>query len=149
MQLKKLLKYKGFIGFGIGLALLLATLQLLQYKFLILSNRFEFYVVIIAIFFTTIGIWIAKKLTTPKTNTVFIEKEVYISDKTKFICNQIEIDNLKISKRELEVLELMSKGLSNKEIAEKLFVSLNTIKTHSSNLFVKLEIKVKTQLIVT
>lgn len=149
MQLKKLLKYKEFIGFGIGLALLLATLQLLQYKFLIISNRFEFYVGIIAILFTTIGIWIAKKLTALKTNTVFIEKEVYILNKTNFICNQIEIENLKISKRELEVLELMAKGLSNKEIAENLFVSLNTIKTHSSNLFEKLNVNRRTQAIET
>nr|MBP6568782.1 winged helix-turn-helix transcriptional regulator [Saprospiraceae bacterium] len=50
-----------------------------------------------------------------------------------------------LSKRELEVLGLISDGLSNEEIAEKLFISLNTIKTHTSNLFEKLEVKRRTQ----
>jgi ATP/maltotriose-dependent transcriptional regulator MalT len=52
---------------------------------------------------------------------------------------------LGISKREHEVLELMAKGLSNQEIADNLFVSLNTIKTHSSNLFIKLQVGRRTQ----
>ena len=58
---------------------------------------------------------------------------------------EAELARLDISKRELEVLELMAQGLSNQEIANKLFVSLNTIKTHSSNLFLKLDVNRRTQ----
>ena len=65
----------------------------------------------------------------------------------EFILNQSELQRIGISKREHEVLELMAKGLSNQEIADKLFVSLNTIKTHSSNLFLKLEVSRRTQAI--
>lgn len=147
--MKKILKYKESIGFGVSLALLLLILQLLQYKFLIISNQFELYISIIAVLFTLFGIWIANKLTTPKTNTIIVEKEIYIANQTSFNRNQTEIDKLKISKRELEVLELMAQGLSNQEIANRLFVSLNTIKTHSSNLFEKLEVKRRTQAIET
>lgn len=65
----------------------------------------------------------------------------------EFILNEQELQKLGISKREHEVLELMSTGLTNQEIADKLFVSLNTIKTHSSNLFLKLEVSRRTQAI--
>jgi ATP/maltotriose-dependent transcriptional regulator MalT len=66
-----------------------------------------------------------------------------------FTINEEELSIRKISKRELEVLQLMANGLSNQEIASRLFVSLNTIKTHSSNLFQKLEVKRRTQAIET
>ncbi len=66
-----------------------------------------------------------------------------------FSINQTELEARKISKRELEVLQLMSEGLSNQEIASRLFVSLHTIKTHSSNLFEKLEVKRRTQAVET
>jgi len=62
-----------------------------------------------------------------------------------FIFNESELQRLGISKRELEVLELISRGLSNQQIADTLFVSLNTIKTHSSNLFLKLDVNRRTQ----
>jgi ATP/maltotriose-dependent transcriptional regulator MalT len=59
--------------------------------------------------------------------------------------NQKELQNLGLSKREMEVLQLMAEGLSNHEIASRLFVSLNTIKTHSSKVFEKLEVNRRTQ----
>ena len=68
---------------------------------------------------------------------------------SEFILNEEELFNRKISKRELEVLTLMAKGLSNQEIATSLFVSLNTVKTHSAKLFEKLEVKRRTQAIET
>ena len=95
--------------------------------------------------FTCLGIWLALKLTRPKIETVIVEKEVYVRDRNDFIFNEIELLKLGISKRELEVLALISEGLSNQEIAERLFVSLNTIKTHSSRLFEKLEVRSRTQ----
>jgi len=79
----------------------------------------------------------------PKVNTIVIEKPV-VAD-ASFNLNEAELSKLKISSRELEVLQLMAEGLSNQEIAERLFVSLNTIKTHSSNLFLKMEVGRRTQ----
>ena len=133
--------------YAISMAVLLLLLRFLEYKFLILQNELGFYIGIIALFFTVLGIWASNKLTTPKVKTIVIEKEILIEKSLDFIVNDEEVNNRKISKRELEVLELMAQGLSNQEIASRLFVSLNTIKTHSSNLFQKLEVKRRTQAI--
>ena len=129
------------------MAVLLLLLRFLEYKFLILQNEFGLYIGIIALFFTALGIWASNKLTSPKIKTVIVEKEIFVQKRLDFSINEEELNNRKISKRELEVLELMSQGLSNQEIASHLFVSLNTIKTHSSNLFQKLEVKRRTQAI--
>ena len=90
------------------------------------------------------GVWLALNLVKPKVETRIVEKEIYLAAPENEI-NQHEIDKLGISKRELDVLNLMAGGLSNEEIAKKLFVSLNTVKTHSSNIFVKLDVKRRTQ----
>ncbi len=145
MLIKKIKQHKETIGFGIALSVLLLLNGFLKFKFLMITNQYEIYVGIIALLFTLIGIWVAQKITTAKTNTVVVEKEVYVSNPDSFVRNQAEIDNRNLSKREMEVLELMAAGLSNQEIANRLFVSLNTVKTHSSNIFEKLEVKRRTQ----
>jgi ATP/maltotriose-dependent transcriptional regulator MalT len=83
----------------------------------------------------------------PKVQTIFVEKEIIVSGSPAFILDEKELNAAGLSKRELEVLQLMAEGLSNQEIASRLFVSLNTIKTHSSNLFGKLDVKRRTQAI--
>ena len=98
----------------------------------------EFYVGIVAVMFTILGVWAGLKLTRKKT---------IIITNPNFQFDESRLERLGISKREYEVLELMSKGHSNQEIADKLFVSLNTVKTHSSNLFLKLDAKRRTQAI--
>jgi len=130
------------ITYGISLALLLLLLKWLEWDFVITSHSLEVYIGAIALVFTVLGIWLATKLTKPKVNTVVIEKPVVV---TEFKLNEAELNRLRISTRELEVLQRMAEGLSNQEIAEKLFVSLNTIKTHSSNIFIKLEAERRTQ----
>jgi len=147
MFLKKLKQHSELIGMGIALAVLLLLFQFIEFKLLIVSHQFEIYVACIAIGFTLLGIWVAKKISISK--TIVVEKEVFILNTENFILNETELSKRKISKRELEVLELMSQGMSNKEIAEKLFVSLNTVKTHSSNLFEKLDAKRRTQAVET
>src|SRR6185503_4217032 len=102
---------------------------------------------IIAVVFTSLGVWLALKLVKPKVETRIIEKEVFIETAPSGEINQKEIEKLGISKRELDVLSLMATGLSNEEIADKLFVSLNTVKTHSSKLFEKLNVQRRTQAI--
>lgn len=111
-------------------------------RYVIEDDSLDLYIGLIALIFTGLGIWLALKLRKPALQTVVIEKEVYRSD---FILNESEVRRLNLSKRELEVLQLMAEGLSNQEIAEKLFVSLNTIKTHSAQIFEKMEVKRRTQ----
>jgi NarL family two-component system response regulator LiaR len=132
------------ILYGLSLALLMVLLRTLELRFLILSNSFEVYAGFIALIFTALGIWLAVRLMKPKVQTVIVEKEIEVQ-KSPFVLNQSEIEKLGISKRELEVLDKMAQGLSNQEIADTLFVSLNTVKTHSSNLFEKLDVKRRTQ----
>jgi len=129
------------------LAALLFLLKWLELRFLIINHAFEIYAGSIAIIFTALGIWLALKLTSPK--TILIEKQVFIEQPENFILNKTALARLNISKRELEVLQLMSEGLSNQEMAERLFVSLNTIKTHNARLFEKLEVKRRIQAIET
>ncbi len=125
------------ILYGLSLAALVFVLKYLEYRLIVRDLTIEIYVGIVALFFTAMGVWVGLKLTRKK--VVLIGPE--------FSLNAAELQRLGISKREHEVLELMSKGLSNQEIADKLFVSLNTIKTHSSNLFLKLEVSRRTQAI--
>lgn len=122
--------------YGLSLAVLIFLLKFIEYRFLVRDLSLEFYIGAIAIFFTVLGVWAGLKLT--KKKTIIITNPAFQFDQTR-------IDSLGISKREYEVLELMAKGLSNQEIADKLFVSLNTVKTHSSNLFLKLEVSRRTQ----
>lgn len=140
-------KNKLVLLYGISSALLLALLKWLELKFIIMQNAFEIYAGFIALIFMGLGIWLALKLSKPKKETIIIEKEVYIKESPDFILNEKEIEKLRISKREMEVLELMAEGLSNQEIAERLFVSLNTVKTHSSKVLEKLDVKRRTQAI--
>jgi len=122
--------------YGLSLAALIFLLKFIEYRFFIRDLSLEFYIGAIAIFFTVLGIWAGLKLT--KKKSIIITNPAFRFDQTR-------LDSLGISKREYEVLELIAKGLSNQEIADKLFVSLNTIKTHSSNLFLKLEVSRRTQ----
>jgi len=145
MTFKLFIKNKRVVLYGAALAVLLFLLKWLEFHFIIISNAYEVYVGAIAVLFTLLGIWLALKLTKPKVETVVVEKPVYISNLSDFSPNQHELTRLNLSRRELEVLELMAEGLSNQEISARLFVSLNTIKTHSSNLFDKMEVKRRTQ----
>jgi len=128
---------KTILLYGIALAALTGVLKFIEYSFLVRDLSLEFYLGIVAVFFTGLGIWAGLRLT---------RKKVVITN-PDFKLNEPELQRLGISKREHEVLELIAQGLSNQEIAEKLFVSLNTVKTHSSNLFMKLEARRRTEAI--
>lgn len=147
MTMNFLQKNKTTILYGLSLAFLLYFLRWLELRVVIISNAFEIYAGIIALLFTGLGIWLAIKLARPKTETRIIEKEIYRTGEDNFILNQNAFEQSGLSKRELEVLGLMAGGLSNQEIADVLFVSLNTIKTHTSSLFMKMEVKRRTQAI--
>jgi DNA-binding CsgD family transcriptional regulator len=153
MILKSLIKHRLIILYGVVLAVLLFLLKWLELRFIIMDHAFEVYAGAIAVIFTALGIWLALKLTKPKVTTVVIEKKIYIDKEVPaassagFTPDERALSKSGISKRELEVLQLIAQGLSNQEIADQLFVSLNTVKTHSSNLFLKLDVKRRTQAI--
>ena len=139
-----LARNRSIILYGLSLACILLLLKWLEWRFIIIDYSFEIYAGFIAVIFTALGIWLALKLSKPKTDTIYIEREVRVND-GDFVINEAELNRLGLSKRELEVLELMAQGLSNQQIAERLFVSLNTIKTHSSKVFEKMEVQRRTQ----
>jgi DNA-binding CsgD family transcriptional regulator len=142
---------KKIILYGLLFGLLTFLLKWLEYRFIISSHAFEIYAGIIALVFMVLGVWLGGKLLKPKKikETVFVEKLVTVNvpQPLTFEPDLKEIEKRGISARELEVLHLVAEGLSNQEIADKLFVSLNTVKTHTSNLFLKLEASRRTQAI--
>jgi two-component system, NarL family, response regulator LiaR len=130
--------WKAILVYGLSLAGLVFFLKFIEYRFLVRDLSLEFYVGIVAFFFTAIGVWAGLRIT---------RRKVPVAETGNFQINTEQLERLGISKREYDVLELMAKGLSNQEIADKLFVSVNTVKTHSSNIFVKLDARRRTQAI--
>ena len=129
--------------YGLIGGILIAVLKWSEYRFLVVEHSLEIYGGLIAATFAALGIWLGLKLTRPR-ETVLI-KEVAIPVTGPIELNKDKQEQLSITARELEILQLIANGLSNREIAEKLFVSENTVKTHSSRLFDKLGAKRRTQ----
>ena len=134
---------KKIIGYGLLLGILIFVLKWIEYSLIIRDHAIELYGGLVAALFTVVGIWVGLKLT--KTKEIVIVKEVHVERPPDFRLNEEKLKELGISKREYEILVLIAEGHSNKEIADKLFVSQNTIKSHSSNLFVKLDASRRTQ----
>jgi DNA-binding CsgD family transcriptional regulator len=134
---------KTVLLFGLLAGVLIAALRIVEYRFLVLEHSLEIYGGIIAIIFAALGIWLGLKLTRPRETVVI--KEVTVS--APFQRNDARREELGITARELEILEAMAAGLSNREIAERLFVSENTVKTHAGRLFDKLSARRRTQAI--
>lgn len=138
---------KHLLVYGVGGGLLVLILKLIEYRFLVFERSIEIYGGLIALFFASVGIWLGLKLTKKKETIVVKEVpvEVLIPTREPFTIDQARLQQLGITARELEILHLIAGGLSNREIAEKLFVSENTVKTHSSRVFEKLNAKRRTQ----
>jgi DNA-binding CsgD family transcriptional regulator len=134
---------KQILIYGLLGGLLIAALRLIEYRFLVVEHSIEIYGGLIALLFAGVGIWLGLKLTRKKEVVVF--KEVMVSAAVPFALNDERLRELGVTRREREILELIANGMSNREIAEKLFVSENTVKTHSSRLFDKLGAKRRTQ----
>lgn len=129
--------------YGLSAGVLIVVLRLIEFRFLIVAHSLEIYGGLIALVFASVGIWLGLKLARKK--EVVVLKEVQAPASHPFALNETRLKDLGITKRELEILELIAQGMSNREIAEKLFVSENTVKTHSSRLFDKLSAKRRTQ----
>lgn len=122
---------------------LIAALKFIEYRWLVVEHSIEIYGALVAAVFAAFGIWLGLRLTRqPKTVVV---REVMVATPSEFVLDQEKLSALGITPRELEVLQLIADGLSNKEIAARVFVSENTIKTHSSRVFDKLGARRRTQ----
>lgn len=134
---------RNILIYGLFGGLLIVVLRLIEYRFLVLEHSLEIYGGLVALLFAGVGIWLGLKLT--KKEEIIVVREVAIPATERFVLNVPKLEELGITKRELEILTLIASGMSNREIAEKLFVSENTVKTHSSRLFDKMSAKRRTQ----
>lgn len=126
------------LTYGLSMAALIMLLKIAEYRFFIFGDlTVEFFVGFIALLFTSLGLWVGWKLT---------HRPVIARD-PDFRPDPAAVESLGISKREMEVLDLIAQGLSNREIAEKLFLSPHTVKSHSSSLFIKLNARRRTEAI--
>lgn len=133
--------------YGALMAVLVFALKWLQWKYLITDYSVDIYNGLTALFFTILGVWVARQLTKPKVQTVVVEKMVYVSPADSFSLNEHELAKLKLTNREYDVLKRLAQGESNSEIADGLCLSLSTIKTHVSNVLMKMEVKSRAQAI--
>ena len=140
--MKKTVLLYGLLG-----GLLIALLKLVEYRYLVLEHSLEIYGGIVALVFAVVGIWLGQRLTRERivTREVAVRVEVPVARRNPFVRDQARVEALGITPRELDILETMAAGLSNKEIAERLFVSENTVKTHAARLFSKLSARRRTQ----
>jgi DNA-binding CsgD family transcriptional regulator len=127
--------------YGIAMAVLIGLLKYLEYNYFVRDLSIEFYIGVVAVMFAGLGIWVGMRFTRVKTVVV---TETVPGD-PEFELDPAKLKTLGISPREYEVLQLISQGLSNQEISDKLFISLSTVKTHSANLFLKLDASRRTQ----
>jgi NarL family two-component system response regulator LiaR len=128
--------------YGLCGGLLIVALKLVEYRFLVVEHSVEIYAAVVVALFAGLGIWLG--LTVTRKQTVVV-KEVRVPAAGPFVLNEARVQELGLTPRELEILGAIAGGMSNREIGEKLFVSENTVKTHSRRLFDKLGAKRRTQ----
>jgi DNA-binding CsgD family transcriptional regulator len=142
---------KTILLYGLLGGVLIAALKMVEYRTLVLEHSLELYGGIVALVFSVVGIWLGRRLTRPRER--FVVKEVPVRVEVRvpvpaggsFVRNEARVRELGITPRELEILEALAAGLSNKEIADRLFVSENTVKTHAARVFAKLSARRRTQ----
>jgi len=134
---------KHVLLYGLVGGVLIAVLKAIEYRWLVVEHSIEIYGGIVAAIFAAVGVWLGRKLTREKERVVV--REVLVPAPVEFVRDERKLESLGITPRELEILQLIAQGLSNKEIGERVFVSENTVKTHSSRVFDKLGAKRRTQ----
>jgi NarL family two-component system response regulator LiaR len=152
---------KTVLVYGVLGGLLIAALKMVEYRYLVLEHSLEIYGGLVALLFAGLGIWLGRKLARTREKVVVREVPVRVEVEVPvhvpvhvpvpvptagpFVRNEARLQELGITPRELEILEAMAAGLSNREIGERLFVSENTVKTHAARLFDKLSARRRTQ----
>ena len=129
--------------YGLIGGILIAVLKWTEYRFLVIEHSSEIYGGLTAAIFAVLGIWLGLRLTGRQERIVV--REVPVAAGEPFVADEKKQEDLGITRREMEILELIAQGMSNREIAEKLFVSENTVKTHSSRVLDKLGARRRTQ----
>jgi len=134
---------KRAIGYGLAGGVLIALLKILEYQHFVRAYPTEIYGGLVAVIFSAVGLYFGLRWARPK--EVVVVKEVRVPDDKPFELDAGKLKELGITQREHEILGLIAEGLSNREIGERLFVSENTVKTHSSRLFDKLGVNRRVQ----
>lgn len=135
--------WRHVVLYGFMAGAVIALLQLIEYRWVVVEYSVEIYGGLVAAVFAAIGIWLGRRLTGPRRTVVV--REVVAAPGEAFVRDERQVESLGLTPRELEVLELIAEGLSNREIAARAFVSENTVKTHSSRVFSKLGARRRTQ----
>ena len=125
------------VAWGAAGGILIALLKLIEYKHFVHEYPSEVYGGLVALIFTAVGVYLGLKWTRPK--------EVVVVQGGPFILDEVKLREVGLTQREHQILGLIAEGLSNREIGERLFVSENTVKTHSSRLFEKMQVTRRTQ----
>ena len=142
---------KTVLTYGVLGGVLIAVLKLIEYRYLVREHSLEIYGGLVALLFSVLGIWLGLKLTRTRevVREVPVPVEVMVPVPVRvngpFVRDEQRVQQLGITPRELEILQAMAAGHSNREIAERLFVSENTVKTHAARVFDKLSAKRRTQ----
>ena len=140
---------KRVIFYGLAGGVLLALLKLLEYEHFVHAYPTEIYGGLVAMIFSARGIYFGLQWARSReTREVVVVKEVRAPESGPFVANAEKLKELAITRREHEILGLIAEGLSNREIGERLFVSENTVKTHSSRLFDKLGVNRRVQAVL-
>jgi DNA-binding CsgD family transcriptional regulator len=126
---------KSILLYAVAMAALMGFLKFIEYRFFVRDLSLEVYIGVVAVLFVVLGVWVGRRLTRVKVVTPPLE----------FTLDEAMLKKLGITKREYEVLELIAEGMSNQEIADRLFISSSTVKTHTSSLFMKLDASRRTQ----
>ena len=124
--------------YGALMGVLFAFLQVIEYRYALRDLPTSILIGVLALIFISLGIWVGVQFSSKKT--------IYKNQPSKTEL-QKRLSLLNISAREFEVLELINKGHSNQQIADKLFISLSTVKSHTSNLYSKMNVKRRTQVL--
>jgi DNA-binding CsgD family transcriptional regulator len=135
--------------YGLFAGALIVLLRLIEYRFLVLQHAAPVYGGLVAVLFAFVGIRLGQRLTRPATVERVVVQKVRVAADGPFVRDAAAVARLGLTPRECEILDLIAGGLSNREIAARLFVSENTVKTHSSRLFAKLNAKRRTQAVRT
>jgi DNA-binding CsgD family transcriptional regulator len=130
--------WRGVVGFGLLGGGLIAGLRALEYRYLVLEHSIEIYAGIVAAVFAVLGIWLGGRFTRPRERVVLREVPVAVPAPAQFVRDEAALRRLGLTPRELGILELIAAGLSTREIAARVFLSENTVKTHTSRVFEKL-----------